>query len=919
MKYFYSLFILFLMCIGAVAQPLPIMRNAMSTNVAGTPVLSRDDLSVTNVGGGTNWLFFGVVSQTVARLQDVWGSTGSVSLLAVTNVITGFGPNMFIIITNGVGTNTTFYATNYYGTNVFSPAASFVGGVIISNSVVTNQLVGGASNLFGLIIIGTNAGWFSDGGDGDINGDGHLTTLDITFMKNWISGAASSDTFLTNAEARARADIDGDGFIDLKDVQIARGQILGWTNIVDYRHQVQRIKSGTIGLTTNRQVVIGPLDLVRDLREAANAKLEIINTNRSFSDFMINTNEFVVSNHLTTANGSVDIYTNLAVRGSNYVAGQSYFGNTVYVDGPGSGLEVDAITITNATTNLGAFYIKDNAISNALLRCTNSTTGQATWDNNYLNATEVSNLVSSVAYGQTWFVWGSSNTLATNSAGTPYKAMLKGDTPLPATANTNTYTTPTAGQYVGEVITAIPAGISTIVPGDIVTESFAFLSENRTMVLQPEIYIRTNMIAPSFSALGEREVAVGPSFTVNNTFQSFAVNIPVTTNIVLSTTNYLVRKLRVVSVSGGTPNLLLVSQDGYPARVTFPIASSSFVLKSGDTMLGTLVLTNSYNVGNSFESRSTNANSQQFGSNTISGVGSIAVGVNAKSGTGSVQSNSIAIGFKTEATNESTIAIGYDVHVGGNFSVGIGDGVTSGYGTSGSNSVAIGESSSIQSDYGIAIGSEASVNGSSDNGIAIGKLSTAGGISSIAIGNSANASHSNAVAVGNSATTAANNEFLLGLNNNFVKIPGFLELPIGASLNYVWTCTNATTGRGQWKVGGGAGFSPSNAIPQTIFLLDGTNANIVPSGATHFNLTATNNFRLNIETNTAATDGQLITIRIIQDATGSRVCTTVTNWAFGTDITAITLTTTPNKTDYIKAVYNSGIGRWDVVGFVRGY
>lgn len=737
MKYFYSLIILFLISVTAIAQPLPIMRNAMSTNVAGTPVLSQNDLSVTNsvLGGTTNWLFYGILTQTVARLGDVWGSTGSVSLLAVTNVITGFGPNMFIIITNGVGTNTTFYATNYYGTNVFSPAASFVGGVLISNSVVTNQLVGGATNLYGLIIIGTNAGFYADGGDGDITGSGHLTSLDITAIKTWIAGSSSSDTYLTNAAALARADVTGDGIVNMSDVFLLRPVILGLTNLVDFRHAYKRIFSGTIGINTNRFFVIGTKEMVDSGRENVEAKLEIISTNHLFSDFMINTNEFVVSNHLTTANGSVDIYTNLAVRGSNYVAGQSYFGNTVYVDGPGSGLEVDAITITNATTNLGAFYIKNNAISNALLRCTNSTTGQATWDNNYLNATEVSNLVSSVAYGQTWFVWGSSNTLATNAAGTPYKAMLKGDTPLPSTANTNTYTTPTAGQYVGEVITAIPAGISLIVPGDIVTESFAYLSENRTMVLQPEIYIRTNMIAPSFSALGEREVAVGPSFTVNNTFQSFAVNIPVTTNIVLSTTNYLVRKLRVVSVSGGTPNLLLVSQDGYPARVTFPIASSSFVLKSGDVMGGTLVLTNSYNVGKAFSSSGTNIGAEQFGTNSIAG-----------------SNYSLAIGG-AQALAGSDIAIGF------------------GSSTEGTN--------------GVAIGFEAGVDPGKYNGVAIGRSATSSG--------------SNSVALGPFAQAADDSQIKMGIGDTAVNVPGFLELPIGAAVGSIWQCTNATTGRGQWN------------------------------------------------------------------------------------------------------------------------
>ncbi len=42
-------------------------------------------------------------------------------------------------------------------------------------------------------------------------------------------------------------------------------------------------------------------------------------------------------------------------------------------------------------------------------------------------------------------------------------------------------------------------------------------------------------------------------------------------------------------------------------------------------------------------------------------------------------------------------------------------------------------------------------------------------------------------------------------------------------------------------------------------------------------------------------------------------------FAFGTDISGITLTTTASKRDFITAVYNSTATLWYVVGFVRGY
>jgi len=52
-------------------QPTPFLRNSWSTNAAGTPVQGLNNLSVTNLGSGTNWLFFNVGPTTIARLGDV--------------------------------------------------------------------------------------------------------------------------------------------------------------------------------------------------------------------------------------------------------------------------------------------------------------------------------------------------------------------------------------------------------------------------------------------------------------------------------------------------------------------------------------------------------------------------------------------------------------------------------------------------------------------------------------------------------------------------------------------------------------------------------------------------------------------------------------------------------------------------------
>ncbi len=70
---------------------------------------------------------------------------------------------------------------------------------------------------------------------------------------------------------------------------------------------------------------------------------------------------------------------------------------------------------------------------------------------------------------------------------------------------------------------------------------------------------------------------------------------------------------------------------------------------------------------------------------------------------------------------------------------------------------------------------------------------------------------------------------------------------------------------------------------------------------------------------TNSTDGQMILIEVIQDATGSRLLTYGTNYAFGSLVTSPTLTTTANKTDFIGFMYNSTAGKWRCIAFASGY
>ena len=83
-----------------------------------------------------------------------------------------------------------------------------------------------------------------------------------------------------------------------------------------------------------------------------------------------------------------------------------------------------------------------------------------------------------------------------------------------------------------------------------------------------------------------------------------------------------------------------------------------------------------------------------------------------------------------------------------------------------------------------------------------------------------------------------------------------------------------------------------------------------------FTLTATENFTLSNPTNGIA--GQQITVRVTQDATGSRVMTLGSNYRLGIDIDSVVLSVTANKIDYIGLMCRDGT-LWDVVSFVRGF
>ena len=133
---------------------------------------------------------------------------------------------------------------------------------------------------------------------------------------------------------------------------------------------------------------------------------------------------------------------------------------------------------------------------------------------------------------------------------------------------------------------------------------------------------------------------------------------------------------------------------------------------------------------------------------------------------------------------------------------------------------------------------------------------------------------------------------------------------------------NATTGGTNYVTvnSGGAVNMTRRATTGIATLTDGATISLDASLGNHFRVTLGGNRTLAAPTN--PTDGQRIMIEVIQDGTGGRTLTLTTGtngFAFGTDITGITLSTAINARDFIGAVYNSTAQRWYVIAFVKGY
>lgn len=108
-----------------------------------------------------------------------------------------------------------------------------------------------------------------------------------------------------------------------------------------------------------------------------------------------------------------------------------------------------------------------------------------------------------------------------------------------------------------------------------------------------------------------------------------------------------------------------------------------------------------------------------------------------------------------------------------------------------------------------------------------------------------------------------------------------------------------------------------DAVIPPVDLVDAATIATNAALGSHFRVTLGGNRTLGNPTNLI--DGQKIIWEVIQDGSGSRTLAFDTNFAFGTDIPSITLSTTLNKRDFIGGVYNSTSGKIYVTSFIKGY
>lgn len=183
--------------------------------------------------------------------------------------------------------------------------------------------------------------------------------------------------------------------------------------------------------------------------------------------------------------------------------------------------------------------------------------------------------------------------------------------------------------------------------------------------------------------------------------------------------------------------------------------------------------------------------------------------------------------------------------------------------------------------------------------------------------------HAGMVYVGTKTNVLVNDANTWADNPNSVE-DFYVAIESGGVLNATKTAVTKVFGMRGYNNGtlnNGLEFQRQAWNPAPVTLTEAATIATDASQGNHFRVTLTANRTLGIPT--SPKDGQKAVWEIIQGGSGSYTLTITTGssgaFAFGTDITGVTLSTTVGKKDYIGAVYNAASARWHVIALSKGY
>lgn len=208
--------------------PPPFFRNAWTTNVPPNAVYGNDNLSVTNIGGGTNWLFHSVRPQTIARLIDVTNiasgigglSTNANQFLGVPlSIKSGAFQTNFNGWSNGTN-NGNFYTEDHFplsdnsfalgtagsawsGINTYGVSLQEIGGAGNDTvSLISGGPIGASYTLRFPTAQGVNGDVLTNDGTGLLNwwnaGSAIISATNSASVTNWINFRQPANAVLTN-------------------------------------------------------------------------------------------------------------------------------------------------------------------------------------------------------------------------------------------------------------------------------------------------------------------------------------------------------------------------------------------------------------------------------------------------------------------------------------------------------------------------------------------------------------------------------------------------------------------------------------------------------------------------------------------------------------------------------------------------